>query len=279
MDSIPSLRNIYDNTEYLSIKYDSYFPAYADLLSKYIDKPIVFVEVGIFNGGSLFMWREYFGQKARIIGIDLNPTAKDWEKFGFEIHIGDQSDGCFWENFYKEVGPIDILLDDGGHTNLQQITTSHYAIQNINDNGTLIVEDTHTSYFREFGNPFKYSFMNFAMNVVTSINSRSNALLRVGKYWDKVHSMNFYESIVAFHICRKACTISSPVSNNGKTKNADDFRYHGTIQDLIYKINKNISVDSDGRMSFFSKLIVYILNNLQFLISRLSYFKYRKYFK
>lgn len=279
MGTNSNLRSIYDHTEYLSIKHDSYFSVYEKLLEKYIGKPIVFVEVGIFNGGSLFMWREYFGPSARIIGIDLNPVAKDWEKFGFEIHIGDQSDSGFWDSFYKEVGPIDVLIDDGGHTNLQQIVTSHYAIQNIKDGGTLIVEDTHTSYFREFGNPFKYSFINFAMHVVTSMNSRSHALRRVGNYWNKVHSISFFESIVAFHICRKSCIISLPVSNKGKTKNVDDFRYHGSIQSLIYRLIKKIDSMEGLRNTFSARLFVYTLNGIQFLLARLDYIQYRKYFK
>ena len=62
------------------------------------------------------MWREFFGKDARIIGIDLNPKAKQFEKYGFEIFIGDQSSKKFWSNFYNEVGNIDILLDDGSYT-------------------------------------------------------------------------------------------------------------------------------------------------------------------
>ena len=44
-------------------------------LNKYVNKKIVFVEVGVADGGSLHMWRSYLGKKARIIGIDLNPIA------------------------------------------------------------------------------------------------------------------------------------------------------------------------------------------------------------
>ena len=53
-----------------------------------VGKEITFVEIGILDGGSLFMWRDFFGNKARIIGVDLNPEAKKWEKEGFEIFIG-----------------------------------------------------------------------------------------------------------------------------------------------------------------------------------------------
>jgi len=58
------------------------------------------VEIGVANGGSLFMWRSFFGKKARIIGIDFNPTAKKWEKYGFEIFIGNQAHSIFWNFFF-----------------------------------------------------------------------------------------------------------------------------------------------------------------------------------
>ena len=62
---------------------------------------------------------------SKIIGIDFNPTAKKWEKQWFEIYIGNQADLEFWKNFFEKVGKIDILVDDGGHTNEQQVQTLH----------------------------------------------------------------------------------------------------------------------------------------------------------
>ena len=81
------------------------------------------MEVGIYGGGSLHIWKKFFHPKSRIIGIDLNPDSKKYEKFGYEIHIGDQENSLFWKKFYKKVGKVDILLDDGGHTDSQQIQT------------------------------------------------------------------------------------------------------------------------------------------------------------
>ena len=84
----------------------------------------------------------------------------------------------FWDNFYKKEGKIDIILDDGGHKNLQQISTVHYSIlPYIKDGGKIIVEDTGTSYVKkEFNNPSKYSFINYAKNVVDNIHRRSPLL-------------------------------------------------------------------------------------------------------
>ena len=79
----------YNKSPYRSIKHTSYFEAYDDLFKQYINKNITFEEIGVLGGGSLFMWRDFFGPNARIIGIDLNPNAKIWESKGFEIFICD----------------------------------------------------------------------------------------------------------------------------------------------------------------------------------------------
>ena len=163
---------IYKNLKYPSLKIDSYFQVYEEIFKSYVGTKITFVEVGVLGGGSLFMWQEYFGKQARIIGIDLNSEAKKWEKHGFEIFIGSQSNPNFWSNFYDKVGKVDILLDDGGHHNKQQIITVHSSIPNINDGGMIVVEDSHTSYMNRFGNPFKYSFINFSKFMVDKINYR-----------------------------------------------------------------------------------------------------------
>ena len=72
---------------YRSIKHKSYFTVYDTLLEEYIGKEITFVEIGILDGGSLFMWRDFFGEQARIIGIEINESAKVWQDHGFEIYL------------------------------------------------------------------------------------------------------------------------------------------------------------------------------------------------
>ena len=78
---------------------------------------------------------EDFSKDSRIIGIDLNPSAKKLEKYGFEIYIGNQTKKEFWDIFYSKVGKIDILLDDGGHKNLQPVSTVHYSLPHVKDDG------------------------------------------------------------------------------------------------------------------------------------------------
>ena len=121
------------------------------------------------------MWKKFFGSKAKIIGIDLNPNAKKWEKYGFKIFIGDQSDVNFWKNFKKKVGLIDIILDDGGHRYIDQITSIESMLNNIKDNGMIVIEDSHTSYMNGCGSK-KYSFINYIKNKIDKINYRFHRL-------------------------------------------------------------------------------------------------------
>lgn len=212
-----------------STKHLSYFDTYSELLNKYRGKPITFVEVGVLDGGSLFMWRNFFGKKARIIGIEFNPEAKKWEKEGFEIYIGSQSDENFWDNFFIKNGTVDIILDDGGHTNEQQITTAHKCIPFINDDGLLITEDTHTSYMFKFGNPSKYSFIEWSKGILDNINSRFQGITNSELiYKEYVHSVHFFESIVCFKINRKKSIKSFPLHNRPGSFKAKDFRLSGT---------------------------------------------------
>ncbi len=233
----------YKNSKYFSQKHASYFQVYEDLLSKYRNRKFTFVEVGIFDGGSLFMWRSFFGPEARIIGIDLNPEAKKWEKDGFEIYIGSQSSTDFWDELFSSVGDIDVLLDDGGHTNEQQIITTLKCVPHIRNGGMLIVEDTHSNYMKEYGNPSKYSFINYSKKLIDSINSRFHCVnVSENPLKNSIYSMSIYESIVCFNIDREKCLVSSLplIPNGGIASNPADFTFSDKFSNKLNVLLSNI---------------------------------------
>jgi len=208
-----------------SFKHSTYFEVYDRLFSPWVGRQFVFVEVGVFNGGSLLMWRDYFGPGARIIGVDFNPEAKRLEADGFEIFIGNQADPAFWTAFQAAVGPIDIFLDDGGHTFEQQIVTVDSILPAIRDGGLVVVEDTHTSYMADFGGPSGRSFVSWAKGIADGINHRFSDL--AGRPREMaIFSVTFYESIVAFEIDRPlAHAPSAPTQNVPLKVPVRDFRY------------------------------------------------------
>ena len=139
---------LFKETKNQSRKLIKYFSVYEEIFKDFREKDIIFVEIGIHNGGSLEIWKKYFSTRSRIIGVDVNPECKKFETEGIEVFIGNQSDQEFWKSFFLKVGKVDIILDDGGHTNLDQIITAASVVPNINDGGILLTEDTHTSYMQ-----------------------------------------------------------------------------------------------------------------------------------
>ena len=176
------------------------------------------------------MWRDFFGPGARIIGVDANPEAIKWKRDDFEIYIGSQSDEAFWDRVFATVGSVDVVLDDGGHANEQQIITAEKCLPHIRDGGMLIVEDTHSSYLTRFGNPSKFSFINYTKSLIDSVNSRfPSVTVSQNRLNEIVSSMEIYESIVCFRVDRSKCFTSALLSNDGVSAEARDFRDHGSI--------------------------------------------------
>jgi len=234
-----NLKKFFKSSPKYSIKWNNYFEIYEKLLKRFKNKKITLVEVGIGNGGSLFMWRNYFGKKAKIIGVELNPKAKKLEQNGFDIFIGDQSTPIFWKNFYKKVGKIDILIDDGGHTNLQQITTLMESLKNINNDGMIVVEDTHASFMKNkgFKNPSKFSFINFTTLLIENLHRRNPILKKkLNLFSKKIHSIEYYDSITVVNIAKKNLSTAINLENNKKLRNYfDDYRFKKEKENLKNK--------------------------------------------
>ena len=264
-----------------STKWEKYFDVYDNIFERFRKKKITFVEVGILDGGSLNIWKKYFHPDSRIIGIDFNPECKKFEKKGIEVFIGDQSDEKFWDDFYNKIGKVDILLDDGGHTNMQQIITTVKSVPNINDDGILIVEDTHASYMTEFGNPGKYSFINFSKKLIDDVNFKypklGNFKLSLNEY---IYSIQYYESFVIFHINTKKTFINKKINNKpDENHKIEDFRYRNSV---IQKLASGETLKKLKYLNkfkifkiayyFFSKKVMYIKNNFDTK-------KYKKFFK
>lgn len=266
----------FKKSPYQSVKHSTYFDIYDQIFSKYIGKKITFVEVGILDGGSLFMWRDFFGPNARIIGIEFNPDGKKWEKFGFEIFIGDQSDKNFWNKTLSKIGHVDILLDDGGHTFEQQIVTVEESINSINDGGMIVVEDTHTSYMKDYGGPSNFSFINYAKKKIDKCNYRFSLFNKTKNYDKSIFSISFFESFVIFNIDRlKVNKKSELLKNLGKKISSKDYRDKSSpivdfLNNQLFLIKHDKLADNPNFFSiifykFFRTILKIILKSTKFL--------------
>ena len=124
-------------------KWRHYFDIYDRHFTKFRGREVHILEVGIFSGGSLDMWRSYFGDKVHIYGVDIEPACRAYEAPGTRVFIGDQSDERFWREFVKEVPHLDIVIDDGGHEPSQQIPTLEVLLPHLRPGGVYLCEDIH----------------------------------------------------------------------------------------------------------------------------------------
>lgn len=133
-------------------KWDHYLDIYHRHLGKFVDREVHITEIGVYSGGSLEMWKSYFGGGCRVYGIDIVDACRAYENCYTRIFIGDQADRGFWRAFRQSVPAVDIVVDDGGHGPEQQRVTLEEILPHIRPGGVYICEDIHgiTSSFAAY---------------------------------------------------------------------------------------------------------------------------------
>jgi hypothetical protein len=124
-------------------KWEHYFDIYHRHFSKFAGTAVNVVEIGIYSGGSLGMWKSYFGSECHVYGVDIEEACKQYEDEDTTIFIGDQGNPEFWTEFKKQAPRIDILIDDGGHKPEQQMVTLELMLPHLQPGGVYLCEDVH----------------------------------------------------------------------------------------------------------------------------------------
>ena len=139
---ITKILNKYDTDK--NTNFHNYTRQYNTLLNDFKNKPIKYLEIGVFNGGSLKAIRETFKHSPCILGLDINNKCKIYEDVenNIFVEIGDATDSDFIQQITKKYGSFDVILDDGSHTNKDVIKSFELLFPLLNDNGLYIVEDT-----------------------------------------------------------------------------------------------------------------------------------------
>ena len=179
-------------------KWLNYFEIYERYLERYRDKSINFLEIGVQGGGSLQMWKKYFGANSKIVGIDIDPNTK-FEEEQISVEIGNQSDEEFLKKVVEEYGPFDIIIDDGSHIQSDVLNSFFFLYPTLNRGGTYIIEDTHTAYFKLFQGGLKSDANSVSIfsKFVHDMNAEYVDEPFVPQLKD-LSSMSFYNSMVIF---------------------------------------------------------------------------------
>ncbi|MFO1525268.1 MAG: hypothetical protein U1F16_04755 [Turneriella sp.] len=206
-----------NNTGRLIHKYQHYFDIYERHFQKYRNKKVVILEIGIFQGGSLQMWKKYFGNKAVIYGIDINPKCKAFEEKNINIFIGSQSDRKFLRYVKRQIPKVDILIDDGGHFMKQQIITFEEMYDHVNEDGIYLAEDLHTSYWLRYGggNRRMGTFIEYSKKLIDSLNAyhSEQRSLKVSEFTKSTYALHYYDSMLVVEKTPRKPPVDSSTGN------------------------------------------------------------------
>lgn len=179
-------------------KWRHYFEIYDRHFQRLRGKKINILEIGAAHGGSMEMWNDYFKGDATIYSVDINPECKKFENEYTKVFIGSQEDKHFLKHLHDVLPDLDILIDDGGHTMKQQLTTFEYLFDKVKEGGIYLCEDLHTSYFKYFGGGYKKkrSFIEFSKNLIDKLHAWHTKDIPVDDFTRSVHSLHYYDSIL-----------------------------------------------------------------------------------
>ena len=183
-------------------KWRHYFDIYHRHFETYRGRRVTVVEFGVAQGGSLQMWKSYFGPEARVYGVDVDARCKTLTEDRIEIFIGDQGDRSFLRQLRERIGEADIVIDDGGHRMGQQIATFEEMFPLLVPGGTYLIEDVHTSYWRQFGGGYEKegTFVEYVKRLIDQIHAwhSESRDLEVDYYTRHLKGMHVYGSVVVF---------------------------------------------------------------------------------
>ena len=212
--------DLHDHRGRLIHKWAQYFPAYERHFARFRNTAASVLEIGVGEGGSLQMWRRYFGPMARLTGIDIDPKCAAFGEYNTQVRIGDQTDAAFLDAVMNEIGPVQIIIDDGSHLmpHVRRTFDLLYHHRLFDPNGIYVVEDLHTAYWPEFGGGLRRpgSFMELAKTHIDELHAaHTRGALAPTPFTAATMSIHVYDSMVIYERGRRPRNVSIMADEKG----------------------------------------------------------------
>ncbi len=127
---------IADDDQYAGVDYASVYERY---LRPWRRRAFTLLELGVYRGDSLRMWRDYF-PKADIVGLDIDPESAQRAP-GFEVYVGSQADPELLARVKREHPRIDVVVDDASHLNALTVASFRELFPHLAPGGLYFIED------------------------------------------------------------------------------------------------------------------------------------------
>lgn len=203
--NLRALATVYNSDKWGTHEYAARYEA---MFARIRRRPINVLEIGIGGyddpergGGSLRMWRTYF-PRGHIYGIDVYDKAPHDES-RIKTFRGSQADEAFLASVVSQIGPVDVVIDDGSHVNEHVLAAFAFLFPRLSAQGIYVIEDAQTSYWEEFGGTStdlgaRSTTMGFFKSLVDGVNHREFRLPGYEPtYYDRhVVSLHFWHNMI-----------------------------------------------------------------------------------
>lgn len=188
------------NSDRLTHKWTCYFPVYERHLERFRNQAVTMLEIGCGRGGSLQMWKRYLGPHARIVGIDVEERAKEYEEDQIHVRIGDQSDEAFLQSLLDEFGPPDIVLDDGSHMASHMVQSFQFLYPRMSPTGLYMIEDLQANYSGKFEGGYKRkgTFVELTKTLMDGVVGAGSKKVPNDEFTNMTLSIHIYEKLIAY---------------------------------------------------------------------------------
>lgn len=197
MKSLDEISTVCDTDK--GSKFHNYTAIYEKYFESIRNEKLNILEIGVSRGGSLDLWSKYFVNSS-IVGIDINSDCKKYETDRAKVRIGNQFDLKFLEDVCKELGPFDIIIDDGYHSSDSIIASFEALWPYLKSGGVYVVEDIHCIYIQESNKKlvdyFSVLLGHVNMNGKTNVGDFSKINLKnLSEYEKTIEFIHHYTSI------------------------------------------------------------------------------------
>jgi hypothetical protein len=118
-----------------TLTYEKYVPS---------EGPVKLLEIGIWHGDSLRMWKEY-NPEMKLWGMDINDCSSFFDKSICEkVYILDQTNREHLNSMIPDMEPLDFIVDDGAHQMPHQQVSLFVLLKALKSGGIYFIEDLHT---------------------------------------------------------------------------------------------------------------------------------------
>ncbi len=146
--------------EYGAEKHQLYLNHYARHFEHLAERRINLLELGVYKGGSLLQWRDFF-QNSQIVGLDLDPVDIHDPTGRISVYRGDQRDLLLLDRIACEHAPdgFDIIIDDASHiAEFTKMSFWHLFDHHLKPGGYYVIEDWRISYWEAAADGARYEW-------------------------------------------------------------------------------------------------------------------------